>query len=200
MSEETSCVGAGGGNSGAQPIPGRCGARTKAGGFCKATPTRGMERCRKHGGVPNTGRPPIHGRYSVVAKGALREKLQRWEESEEDWRSCRAEIAVQQSLLETFVSKLPEDGRITGKDHALAQSWTTAITQAKLRACKIEQSTALTSREVQLLQAVFARELVALVGEERAAGFLDRVADLLSTEGLALPEPADMIIDGTYTE
>jgi hypothetical protein len=197
MSGETSCDSMTYGNN-AQSIPGRCGARTKSGGLCAAWPVAGSARCRMHSGVDSAGRPPVHGRYSRVARGKLKGHLEQWEQDEGDWRSCKAEIAVQQALLEIFVSKLPEDGRITARDHALAQSWTEAISRTKLRAAKIEQSSAITIREIRLLEAVFAKELVNLVGEERAAAFLDHVADLLSTEGLALPAPAD-VIEGTFT-
>jgi hypothetical protein len=129
----------------------------------------------------------------------LREHLEAWEQSEEDWQSCRNEIALQQAMLEIFVSKLPEDGRISARDHALAQSWTTAITQAKLRAARIENASALTAREVQLLETVICHELVALVGREKATTFLDTVASRLGMEGLALPEPAD-VIEGQFRE
>ena len=113
MSREDPCDAATDGKAMQQsgPIPGRCGASTRDGGYCDAWPVKGKKRCRMHGGADGIGRPLIHGRYSRVARGALKAKLERWEDSEEDWRSCRAEIALQQALLETFVSKLPDDGR-----------------------------------------------------------------------------------------
>ncbi|WP_370870821.1 HGGxSTG domain-containing protein [Bradyrhizobium sp.] len=35
----------------------RCGARTRAGGLCRAPAMRGKRRCRKHGGAPGSGAP-----------------------------------------------------------------------------------------------------------------------------------------------
>jgi hypothetical protein len=35
----------------------RCGAKTRAGGSCRAPAMRGKRRCRKHGGAPGSGAP-----------------------------------------------------------------------------------------------------------------------------------------------
>lgn len=35
----------------------RCGARTRAGGSCRAPAMRGKRRCRMHGGAPGSGAP-----------------------------------------------------------------------------------------------------------------------------------------------
>jgi hypothetical protein len=35
----------------------RCGARTRAGGSCRAPATHGKSRCRMHGGAPGSGAP-----------------------------------------------------------------------------------------------------------------------------------------------
>jgi len=172
-----------------QPI---CGAKTRKGTPCQTPPVTGKSRCRMHGGAEGSGRPPVHGRYSIVARGELKAKLERWEDDQQDWRSCRAEIALQQALLETFVSKLPEDGRVTSKDHALAQSWTEAITRSKLRAAKIEQGTALTARELQLAALIMVREAKKLFGDAAAAQLAESLALGFGTEGLL---PAPQIID-----
>lgn len=51
-----------------------CGARTRAGGWCKRHPTAGKLRCHNHGGAPGTGAPMgnrnarKHGAYSREVK------------------------------------------------------------------------------------------------------------------------------------
>jgi uncharacterized protein YjcR len=35
----------------------RCGAKTRAGGSCRAPAMHGKRRCRKHGGAPGSGAP-----------------------------------------------------------------------------------------------------------------------------------------------
>jgi hypothetical protein len=35
----------------------RCGAKTRAGGACRAAAVRGKSRCRMHGGAPGSGAP-----------------------------------------------------------------------------------------------------------------------------------------------
>jgi hypothetical protein len=48
----------------------RCGARTRAGEFCRAPAVGGKKRCRMHGGAPGSGAPPgnknalKHGRFT----------------------------------------------------------------------------------------------------------------------------------------
>jgi glucans biosynthesis protein len=51
----------------------RCGAKTRAGGSCRAPSVRGKRRCRMHGGAPGSGAPVgnrnalKHGRYTREA-------------------------------------------------------------------------------------------------------------------------------------
>lgn len=58
---------------GAVPL-GICGAKAKSRGGepCQAKVPEG-KRCWNHGGAPGSGRPIVHGRYSEVLKGAIRE-------------------------------------------------------------------------------------------------------------------------------
>jgi len=48
----------------------RCGARTRWGGSCRSPAVRGKQRCRMHGGAPNSGAPRRnrnarkHGRFT----------------------------------------------------------------------------------------------------------------------------------------
>jgi hypothetical protein len=59
----------------------RCGARTRAGGSCRAPATHGKSRCRMHGGAPESGAPKgnrnarRHGLFTGKAM-AEREKME----------------------------------------------------------------------------------------------------------------------------
>lgn len=44
-------------NTGSMMASRRCGAKTRAGGSCRAPAMRGKRRCRKHGGAPGSGAP-----------------------------------------------------------------------------------------------------------------------------------------------
>ena len=62
----------------------RCGARTRAGGLCKAPAVQGRKRCRMHGGARGSGAPRgerngnyRHGRATVEALQKSR-YLRRW--------------------------------------------------------------------------------------------------------------------------
>jgi hypothetical protein len=59
----------------------RCGARTRAGGSCRAPATHGKRRCRMHGGAPESGAPKGNRnarRHGLFTKRAIaeREKLE----------------------------------------------------------------------------------------------------------------------------
>jgi hypothetical protein len=45
----------------------RCGAKTRAGGACRAPTLRGKRRCRMHGGAPGSG--PPRGNHNARRRG-----------------------------------------------------------------------------------------------------------------------------------
>lgn len=53
-----------------QPIPGRCCAKTRGGGFCTQYPIQGTKRCRTH--------PGSNGRRGAMAKGAVVIEAKKW--------------------------------------------------------------------------------------------------------------------------
>lgn len=67
------------------PMPCRCGARTRSGNPCRAHKIPGKRRCRMHGGAPGSGAPKgkrngnwRHGRYTceaIAERRAARETL-----------------------------------------------------------------------------------------------------------------------------
>jgi hypothetical protein len=55
----------------------RCGAKTRAGGSCRAPAVRGRRRCRMHGGAPGSGAPKGNRnvrRHGLFTKGAIVER------------------------------------------------------------------------------------------------------------------------------
>ena len=80
-----------------EPIAGKCGARLRGereGLFCENDPTQGLKRCKQHGGTVDSGRPPIHGRYSARIQ-RLKEALgTAFEEAVEDAELCRLDADV----------------------------------------------------------------------------------------------------------
>lgn len=62
-----------------QPHGSICGARTRAGGFCRKAPCKGKNRCYFHGGAEGSGAPQgnrnawKHGEYSRQAKEERRQ-------------------------------------------------------------------------------------------------------------------------------
>lgn len=67
-----------------QPLPDRCGAECRDGGYCTQYPVQGRERCRMHGGASPTGEanPAYkHGAYSEHMRSDLTEsELEAYEE------------------------------------------------------------------------------------------------------------------------
>lgn len=59
-----------------EPLPDRCGAQCRDGGYCTQYPVQGMDRCRMHGGTQPTGQDSPnfeHGAYSDHMKLDLTE-------------------------------------------------------------------------------------------------------------------------------
>ena len=57
----------------------RCGAKTRAGGSCRAPAMRGKRRCRMHGGAPGSGAPRGNRnarRHGLFTKDAIAERKQ----------------------------------------------------------------------------------------------------------------------------
>ena len=55
----------------------RCGAKTRAGGSCRAPAVRGKRRCRMHGGVPKSGAPRRNRnarKHGLFTKAAIAER------------------------------------------------------------------------------------------------------------------------------
>lgn len=172
------------------PIPGRCGAHTRDGGYCPAWPVKGRTRCRMHGGAPGSGRPPKHGLYSKVLRKSLATKYEAFL-NDPDYTSLAKELALARSLLSEYVSRFRDSVALTGDDIEVLAALIDKIGRLAERMNRIEARTALTAREIDLLSVVIIRELTAELDPERAAALWDRVIE--STLGFGLPAPGQVI-------
>ena len=159
-------------------VKGRCGARTRSGNLCQNWPTRyNGQRCRMHGGAPGCGRPLVHGRYSKVLRGGVRDKLETFL-LDPDYQSVAEELALQRALLAQHLEDL--EGRVlTVEDTGRLLSWLTQITMTGERVSRIKLRTALTAAEVQFLEVAIVSVLHQMLGPEQAAEFRRRLGELL---------------------
>lgn len=87
------------------PLPGRCNAKNRAGGYCAQWPCAGRKRCKFHGGAPGSG---IHksGKKPVLTEAALEGKR-------------RADERRRQAIAEGVLDKFPQ-GRKKGSRNKTA--------------------------------------------------------------------------------
>jgi len=178
-----------------QPIPGRCNARTRGGGYCQNPPVTGKTRCRMHGGAVGSGRPPIHGLYSKSLRASLADKYTAFLGT--DYKDLSNELAIARALLSEYLGRFSDGVRLKGEDIQDLSMLIDRIGKLSERMSRIESRSALTAREIKLLELIIARELTGLLGEEKAAAFVEHIESVLSGEGL-LTAPAQ-IIEGQLT-
>lgn len=182
-----------------------CGAKAKGTGEpCRrpagwGTDHPGEGRCKLHGGV-SSGRPVVHGRYSVKHRAKLAEKYQAFLGDPHPGDLVN-ELAMMRALFQDYLSRF-EDGVPLGADD-IGRLYSMLDTIGKLveRINRILTNTALTTAEIQYLQArivdligryiddrqqreAFIRELRAaietdrsVVGASRSASFAERGGD-----------------------
>lgn len=175
------------------PTQALCGAKTRSGQPCQNPPVTGKSRCRMHGGAAGSGRPPTHGLYSKVLRQSLADKYLEFLE-DPDYMSLAKELAVARALLSEYLSRFREGVRLKGEDIESLAALIDKIGRLAERMNRIESRTALTAREVQLLTVLLARELV---GEAKAAAFVEHLSDVLAGEGLLT---SGQVIEGQWTE
>lgn len=171
-------------------IKGRCNAKTRRGTPCRRWPTKSNgKRCYLHGGAPGSGRPVISGRYSEVARGALRQKYQDFL-GDQNWRDLAAEVAIERALFAEYLSNIPEGSAPGREDVERMISWLDKIGKQIERIGRLENATALTASEVQLLEAIIVSLLRDYLPDERRDAFADKLAQALGSSGILLCERA----------
>jgi hypothetical protein len=153
-----------------------CTAHRSNGDPCKAHAVKGKKVCRCHGGAAGSGRPPVTGRYSKVAKGKLAERLAEQDDAPLD---CMAELRLQQAGLAEYVSSLSET-KLRPIDIARICEWSQSIVRTAQRIVRMRNDTALTVAEVQFLQAGMASLINEFVPDpDQRRAFVTRLRSLV---------------------
>jgi hypothetical protein len=134
-----------------QPDSNICGAKTRDGSPCQRPAGWGTDRdggrCKQHGGAG--GRPVKHGRYATEKSESLQRKIQRFREDEnpaEMWE----ELALLRAVLQEWIGGIEE---ITKENVTVLLDLQTSIRRTLDCINKIQARTALTTTEVEYLQA-----------------------------------------------
>lgn len=191
------------------PIPGRCGARSKRGGFCEAVPAEGKTRCRYHGGT-NEGEATglVHGRYSKNFARISEEAQRQIDEAllDPDLLDVRQGVAVSRVLMQE-APLIPDEEVASAaaklaKARALAgvntEGWKPAEVEELLRPTDAEVELArleLLRRSHNLVERHHKRQVDALRQIELGRLMRDQVIPLFQELGLRLGPLIDEFID-----
>ena len=128
-----------------------------------------------HGGT-SLGRPLIHGRYSLVHRQALADKLQTFLADPRPG-DLTAELALMRALLQDYLERFPTGQPLPANEIARVMEWIETIGRLVERIARIMSTTALTQAEVSLLQARLVDLLVKYVDDPaQRLAFLDELA------------------------
>lgn len=154
---------------------GRCKAKAKGTGQrCKNRAVAGQQVCRIHGGA-GSGRPLTHGRYSMVKRQAIQEKIEQFY-NDPNAGDLRSELALLRALLQEYLDRFDDIETVTGIDIGRVFEMVDGIGRLVERIAKILATTALTQAELQLLQVTMIDTLSEFIPEpERQRAFISRV-------------------------
>jgi len=172
-----------------------CGAKTRKGSPCPNPVVTGRKRCRMHGGT-NPGPPIQSGRYSAVLRQSLRDKYQHFL-GDANLRDLSCEIAVERALFAEYLSRFQDGVNLTANDISRLMDWASGIARTVERVVRMENQSALTGREVQLLEVTIIRLLAEFLDEPERALFASRLSEALGSQGL-LPASQN-VIEGQFT-
>jgi hypothetical protein len=131
------------------------------------------------------------GRYSQVARGALREKYQQFL-GDERWRDLACEVAIERALFAEYLGNIPEGDTPGREDVERMISWLDKIGRMIERIGRLENATALTAREVQLLETIIVTLLHDYLPAERCTEFADKLAQALGRSGALFTVPGGL--------
>jgi len=126
-----------------------------------------------HGGAPGSGRPPLHGRYSAGLKGRLLDSYRQASGDELGILNVSEEVVLIRALIIDRIDKC--GGEVSVEDTARLIGWLSETTKAANRLSQIESRSALTSRQVQLLELVIARVLAEFLTPAERSRFAERL-------------------------
>ena len=128
-----------------------------------------------HGGK-STGRPIIHGRYSLKHRQSLAEKAAQFEQFE---GSVAAELALLRVLLQEFLDRFKEGVPLTGKDMQTMRDFAESIGRMEERSAKIRKDTAFGAQELQLFIAAMSSVLQKYVSDDKLPDALNELRAIL---------------------
>ncbi|MCH7589355.1 MAG: hypothetical protein IIC78_15165 [Chloroflexi bacterium] len=161
-----------------------CGAKKRAGGECKNRAGKGTEhlgegRCRLHGGA-GSGRPIIHGRYSLKHRENLQAKVQKFLEDSKPG-SLFDELALERALLQDLLDKVT--GQIDQKTRGAIVFLISEIRKTVESISRMMNQTALTQADIKFLQAVLSDLLIRYIDDpEKRLAFLGELRDAMGTD------------------
>lgn len=158
-----------------------CGAKTRSGSPCQqvagwGTDHVGTGRCKLHGGA-STGRPIIHGKYSVTYKQTLMDKAEQFEQFRGD---LTAELDLLRVMLQEFLNKLSAGARVGAAEIAVVRDMVEAIARTEERWVKIRKDTAFGAQEMQLFIAAMSATLQKYVPPDDLPDALNELRSLLA--------------------
>jgi len=173
-----------------------CGAKTRAGAPCKqkagwGTDHVGEGRCKLHGGG-SKGRPIVHGRYSIKHKESLREKQRKFMNDPEAGNLI-PELALLRALLEEYLDRFGDDMRLNHQNVGHIQGMVTDIGRLVERIARIQNQTALTVAEIQLLNVRLSDLIVKYVEHDKLENFYRELDEAL---GLPAGQPRQITAPG----
>lgn len=160
-------------------MTGYCGGKTRSGTSCRrpagwGTDHPGEGKCKLHGGSA-TGRPIIHGRYSVKHRAALAEKVAQFLDDPAPG-DLSHELALTRALLQDYLDRFGDGQPLPYEDMSRILDIVESVGRMVERISRILNSTALTQVEVQYLQARLADLIVKYIDDpNKRFAFMDEL-------------------------
>lgn len=151
----------------------RCGAKTRSGEPCKNY-AMANGRCRMHGGKA-TGRPIIHGRYSLKHRESLQAKMQQFLDDPQPGE-LYDELALIRTLLQDYLDRFPDGVPLALSDMKAIVEINESIGRMVERISRILNQTALTQADILYLRAMLVDLIVRYIDEpDRRDAFFDEL-------------------------
>ncbi len=134
-----------------------------------------------HGGT-SPGRPVIHGRYSLIHRAALADKVATFLADPRPG-DLTDELALLRALLQDYLERFPDGVPLDVSEIGRVMDMVDAVARLVARISRIMNQTALTQAEVQLLQVRIVDLLVKYVADPaQRLAFLDELTATFSRD------------------
>lgn len=129
-----------------------------------------------HGGK-STGRPIIHGRYSLKHRQSLAEKAAQFEAFE---GSVVAELSLLRVLLQEFLDRFEDGVPLSAGEINIMRDLAESIGRMEERSAKIRKDTAFGAQELQLLIAAVSAVLQKYVSHDKLPDALKELRSIIA--------------------